>query len=172
MFSSASSSSSSSQPIDNLVKRLSEGQEAIESAKDNSVVLVIGPTGAGKSTLIHHLMEHFLQKKGTRVSPTFEVEENCSGPAIGESRTESKTVFPQCYPLDGYDFVLQDTAGFFDSRDGDTKLLVAVAQEMALRQAEKVKGVIIVIEAASLKATRASSIKDIVDTLNKIFIDF
>eukprot|EP01040_Poterioochromonas_malhamensis_P013523 gene13524-14872_t len=140
------------------------------AAKGKDLVLVVGNTGAGKSTFLNYLVGKKMieakvpgsMKKGFRCDdPVFEI-------GFG---FESKTHFPQVYYDPESDLTYCDCPGFNDNRgvDFDVSNMYAIAR--LCQSARSIKGVVILINYYSLETDRAKGLRETLDILRKVFRD-
>lgn len=137
----------------------------------NDLVLVIGGTGAGKSTLINYLSGiEYVQKKdpltGTRY---LEPKGNKIPPAkVGHGAT-SQTLYPQI--VRNKDFSFADVAGFDDTRDKDQVICATLSVPFATHYAKNIRAILIVLEYEITKvnaSNRGANLRMLCQTLSEI----
>ena len=140
--------------LNNLI-RISEIDKFSES---KSVVLVIGNTGAGKSTTIDELM------------PSKESFPTLKHPRIGKDLDGSQTVVPELYG-DGEnpELLYCDTAGF-EHTNADEKAAVSLVMQ-SLVQRHRIKGVLIVIDSKAFFLDHGNSLTKLLKTLSLLFTE-
>ncbi len=138
--------------LSNLI-RLSEIDKFSEK---KSVVLVIGNTGAGKSTTIDELM------------PSKEGNPTLKRPRIGKDLDGSQTVVPELYG-DGEnpELLYCDTAGF-EHTNPDEKAAVSLVMQ-SLVQRHSVKGMLVVIDSKAFFLDHGNSLIKLLKTLSLLF---
>ncbi len=156
---------------DELSQYIDEGWENLKTVAGKDIVLVMGNTGSGKSTLINHLIGNKLEEKQNshgymrwyRVSG-----DNAPGPKISE-KLSSETLYPQVYRsrMDNDTFFYCDLPGFQDNRSKTTKIWTHVARDLAVKISKEVVSIIIVISDEELAASRGENFK----ILNKILTE-
>ena len=107
---------------DKLVKLIKQSEDEVENAlkdigneEDFEVVLLIGPTGSGKTTLFYGIMNKTLKVIEQDYLKVLEPEERIKGFKVGHSY-EAETTIPNLY-YDSENKVLYcDCPGFFDTR--------------------------------------------------------
>ena len=139
--------------------------QEIEYAKDKEVILVIGDTGAGKSTTVNYLLgskmeideKSFRQVKVRKGQPEYAT--------IGQD-ISSETVRPQIYTSDSK-LCYCDCPGFLDTKGKEQQVANTVNIQSVVNTLNKVSGILIVIEASSLTG-RARGMLNIVKTLSEL----
>ena len=162
---------------DEVWRLVEESRKRLDAAKDKRLILLVGATGAGKSTLVNILNgsemvyaglpdnmdgEQFLQVKS---GETVYAE-------IGHNARRSKTLHPQAVPavfeppapaMSALTYV--DLPGSNDAHlSEEERLCASFALPMAIHQAEAINGIIVVIDIESF-ATRGKSFSDFINLL-------
>lgn len=140
-----------------------------QQAHKKDVVAFIGPTGAGKSTMVNHLLGKRMvfkerERRGiTRLPDRIEVEgEEIAH--IGHGRITSETIYAQTYPLPGQtNQAIVDCGGFYDTRGLANEITVVTSVKLTLEAARSVK-LAICCEYATVMATRATGLTELVQT--------
>lgn len=98
---------------------LTEHDKLLDDIRKRELVVFIGPTGAGKSTIISHMLGVPLErvkKDGSRVFQESNPNEQKVHPTIGHSQIKSCTELPNAYYLPELELYLCDTAGLEPAR--------------------------------------------------------
>lgn len=145
---------------------------AVEPARDQSIVLVVGATGDGKSTLLNYLSgslydpgENDLGNRSADLNPR-SPKEQCT---TGRNPQKSETRYPQVLlPSQGANpasFVYCDLPGFFDSRNEAEAICSAMAPQILNRCAGSVKGIVWVLSLNQFEVNKSEGIKKILKYL-------
>ncbi|MGV8948677.1 MAG: GTPase [Candidatus Paracaedibacter sp.] len=121
-------------------QHLTDNPELLDSSKDKDIVVFLGNTGAGKSTLINYLSE-----KKLKVNNAFEIElddpDDLSAMAIGGG-SASQTFLPKFIQADA--LLLYDLPGFMDTRGTAENLVNACFIKRIIENAKSAKLVFVV----------------------------
>jgi len=150
-----------------LCNHLSENKDLVNYSKDKDVLLLIGSTGAGKTSLISYLTgmdlnydsddsEHGITLKKT--IPGFEI---CSG-------DESVTKLPNFRSLPGTSCLLYDLPGLEDTRGSSYEILNASFIKNIVENAKTV-GFIFIEDKATLSSKRGKGLKTLIEKANSVF---
>lgn len=133
------------------------------AAKNEKLVLVVGNTGAGKSTAVNYLLGRGM-KRGLRgkVEPLLPDQ-----PAATGDGSESVTIFPGIYK-DAEGSVLCDCPGFLDTRTKEENICGAIATEMAIKVSEKIEAILIVVDYFSIDVDRGEGLKKVSDVIARL----
>jgi len=159
--------------IEDLVEK---AYQKAESVRDKDIAIIIGLTGAGKTTLIHYLMgdemEKILDKKTKRRKIQSKSRKiNDSNDSNEDNQTASKTLFSEGYSQENVRFCYCDTPGFLDTRSLEERICTSVSIEMAVKLAKSIKGIIIVLEITTLQTVRGKLFKELSKILSILFKD-
>ena len=167
---------SADQQLEVLEACIAAGKQQAVRATDKQLVMVIGNTGAGKSTLVNYLhgcqmeLHKSTDDKGKK-KKVIRVRED-SNPrelmVIGHTN-KSATFMPK---VDGGDDTLTfaDCPGFLDNRGAEINIANAVNIKAAVSQAAGIR-VLIVLNYYSLKADRGRGIRELAQILADLFGD-
>ena len=162
-------------PVDynRLQTLLVTASEKLQQVRGKNLVLVMGRTGAGKSTLINYLQGYTFSRTEDENTGDFILDKlpmdspPLDSPEIGHG-SPSKTLYPDIYPLSQNTYVC-DTAGFGDNRGETEKLFAFLAIQIVVKAAAQVKAVVAVVEEAELGPGRGAAFKEIAQTLSSMF---
>lgn len=136
----------------------------IKPAENRDIVLVVGNTGAGKSTLIDYLLGCKMkkEKRGIRTiavpeDPKLEVAK------IGNNM-ESETLYSAIYSNSEFSFC--DCPGFMENRTEEEKVFTSINMQLAIESAKSVCSIIVVIDIKSLETDKASGMRNLAKTLS------
>lgn len=116
--------------IRDTIKYLNEGEKTIKLPTNNqNAILIVGNTGAGKSTLAHYIAGNLTELKsipssGDSLETDFLIEDSHDKISSGASTTVSKTIFPELI-IDEDKYVWYDCPGFSDTRNSSIEIAIA-----------------------------------------------
>jgi hypothetical protein len=171
---------SESESIALLTLCVSDGAENAKKISGKDAVIVIGNTGAGKSTFVNYLLGCDMIQKTPKelgikgLKKVVVVRPKSEGGAcdeimpIGHSKT-SKTFIPQIAsdPINR-EVAYCDCPGFLDNRGAEINIANAVNIKCALQEAKCVK-VLILINYHSLLADRGRGLTDMLNICTQLF---
>lgn len=146
----------------------------IEPGKRKDVVLVIGDTGAGKSTLINYLLGCKMKKKEGELGETLAEVDGEMYAKIGH-QMKACTFYPEIFQSkynqpNGNIFSYCDFPGFNDTGDEETRVAVSLNREYMVSIANSIKAIIVAIPASSFNTEgRGKAFVKLVETLTKLF---
>lgn len=147
---------------------LNSATESVKKSKCKQSTLVIGNTGAGKSTLINYLLGYKLVPVEDDLTGeiSIEVDSTETGYAkIGQSLLHSETLYSKTYEgSDGNTYC--DCPGFNETRGDIFKIATGISIKATLNAFDSVKGIIVVIDAASFLTNRAVGIRSVIQALD------
>jgi ABC-type lipoprotein export system ATPase subunit len=152
---------------------LSQASNNLKIAKDKEIIIVLGKTGAGKSTLISYLQGYNFELVLNKQTGDYNIKKLLTekSPANSPKRghgTHSCTLLPELYPISS-DLYICDTAGFGESRGLTKDMFTYLAIQMAIQSAKSVKAVIAVVEECQLTTEKGAAFKSIVQTMSSMF---
>ena len=128
----------SSDEVINKIKKILNDQKVGERIREGFKIAILGPTNAGKSSLINHLS-------------------NRDVAIVSEIAGTTRDVIETHLNIDGYPVIISDTAGIRDSKDEIEKKGI----KLSLNRAEEADLKLVVIDAKSLDFTDV--LKDLLD---------
>ena len=143
------------------------GRVNAEALSGKDVIVVLGNTGAGKSTFINYLAGCQLEEKRVKGhGRVVVVKDKSSGGARDEvmaiGHSASKTFMPHIAEVDGRTYC--DCPGFSDNRGLEINIANAVNIKQALSRAESLR-LVVLVNYYSLKADRGKGFLDLLGTL-------
>ena len=170
---------SESESIELLTFCVAQGVENAKKVKDKEAVIVIGNTGAGKSTFVNYLLGCRLVEKTEKLSDDeFEdavivVQPVSEGGPRDEvmliGHEESKTYMPQvALAPDASSWFYCDCPGFLDNRGAEINISNAVNIKHVLQSAKCVK-VVILVDYRTIDATRGHGLKETMKLCTQLF---
>ncbi len=140
-----------------LLGVVSKLDSEIVATQNQEVVLVIGSTGAGKSTFINY----FSGREMVLDSSQMEDAVVCKNPlaTIGHG-SKACTDRPTLYQEPNSSLILSDCPGFFDNRGVDVEVANAIGIQSMAKNSKRVKGIILIIEKSSLIAGRGKGLEE------------
>ena len=128
----------SSDEVINKIKKILNDQKVGERIREGFKIAILGPTNAGKSSLMNHLS-------------------NRDVAIVSEIAGTTRDVIETHLNIDGYPVIISDTAGIRDSKDEIEKKGI----KLSLNRAEEADLKLVVIDAKSLDFTDV--LKDLLD---------
>ena len=123
-----------------MVEYLQMAKEYLEGLKNANVVLVLGNTGCGKSTMLSSLVygpDHLFQIPDPENKKQFVIDksEGLTGFKIGHKQQHSQTFFPDFILERESDVVFGDIAGLLDTKGPVIELLHIFINKLIFNQA-------------------------------------
>lgn len=142
---------------------LVEAVPQVLSATDETIQLVIGNTGAGKSTLVNYFLGRGMKKvRGGIAEPILP-----NPPAKIGNSSESMTIFPQIFKS-SQGITYCDCPGFLDTRTKEETICASITMEMSVKAAKAIGSILVVIDYYSIDTDRGESLKKISDILGTL----
>ncbi|MEM7383074.1 MAG: hypothetical protein AAF400_02020 [Bacteroidota bacterium] len=155
-----------SEQISLLTDCVRYGQVNAEAIKGKDAVIVLGNTGAGKSTFINYLAGCQFKRDQHKSRPVLEVQSRSSGGDRDEvmpiGHVGSKTFIPQVAEVDGITY--GDCPGFNDNRGVEINIANAVNIKQVLSGAKSLR-MVVLVDFPSLTALRGQAFEDLLATL-------
>jgi energy-coupling factor transporter ATP-binding protein EcfA2 len=163
--------------INEIIKKIELGNKQIHS-KAEKAILVIGKTGAGKSTLVNYLtnpenLEVVLNKEpeneydeGTLVIDVIGPKK-ANSPKIGHNK-DSETTIPNKWQSKDGELIYWDPPGFGNTKGPEQEIPDAFYIKKIFDIAKQIK-LMLTITYSDLENSRANDIKELADTLGNLF---
>ena len=154
--------------IKSLQDKLLKAYEEVKAIKDKDIVLVIGNSGAGKSTTIAYLMGAKFEPEVVLNTKRAKLTEGSVGKLPGTSDDfDSMTFYPKAYLAEDKSFYC-DCPGFEESRGEVEKICVPINIQMAVKFSKSISSIMIVIDKGSIIADKGAGLKNLIKTLRQI----
>ncbi len=158
--------------LEKMKHLLLDGAEKINSVSEKEMILVLGNTGAGKSTTINYQLGIRMKKLNLAGEEVAEPEDKAQELAeIGHDIEESKTLYPQIHESDKSKFHYCDCAGFLENRGREEEVLVSVGIRLAVYLAKKITAALVVIDYNTITTDRGAGLIKLGRLISKIFKD-
>jgi len=144
-------------------------QRADSEAKGKDIVLVVGNTGAGKSTLVNYLAGCRMREEMIPNSIDLGIVAENPIMEIGHG-FPSKTEFPQMYKDPYTNLTYCDCPGFLDNRGASFEISNAYAIKRIALTAKSIK-IVVLIDYHGLKSERAENLRQTLEMLRKLLGD-
>ena len=167
-----SGSLSEDDSLDILTACIEIGVERAEMAVGKTAVMVVGNTGAGKSTFVNYILKCVFEKvllEGKK-KPVYMVSENSPVKevmSIGHSKT-SHSFVPDLAEAHDLESIVVDCPGFLDNRGAEISIANATNIKAVMTQATGVT-LVAVLNYHSLGADRGRGVRELLDTLIGLF---
>lgn len=172
--------------VDLVVKSIERGEPVLEQVKGKDVVLVIGKTGTGKSTLMQAIAgrklqeaEHvssFIQQGSTvdtAAKVVYEAVDPLPGFEIGHAKM-SKTAHIGCYthnPGDSRPLLFIDSPGFEDTNGHEADIATSIMLSQVAKRCRSLRFVIM-ISYVSLLEDRGGAMRSVLRLIRSFAKDF
>jgi len=165
--------------IELLTSCIKHGNKRAKKLKGKEGIIIIGNTGAGKSTLVNYLAGCEMESKSPKelgmkgMKNFIVVRSKKDGGKVDEimpigHTKQSKTFMPQIETAPDQSFTYCDCPGFLDNRGAEINIANAVNIRSAITQADSVK-VLILINYHSLEADRGRGIGEMLIICTHLF---
>ena len=141
------------------------GRVNAEALSGKDAIVVLGNTGAGKSTFINYLAGCQLEKKRVRGRRHVLVVKDQSLEVAPIGHGESKTFMPHIIEVAGR--VYCDCPGFSDNRGAEINIANAVNMKQALSHAKSLR-MVVLVDYRSLDVDRGNGFQDLIRTLTAL----
>ncbi|EDV23704.1 uncharacterized protein TRIADDRAFT_57168 [Trichoplax adhaerens] len=153
--------------ISEIQAKLAAGFKLTQQANGKDLVLVIGNTGVGKSTFLNYMLGHTMREN--EELDVIEAVETSALHIGHEMRSE--TLYARPVVSQDYPWVFTDCPGFLDNRITNDTIVTSISMELAIRSANQVKGIIILMDATEFLNSRLSTLSPLMKILIKLFRD-
>lgn len=137
--------------IDKVIDLVTEGEKRIVPTSGKDLILIIGKTQTGKSTLINALLGVHFEEQEDETLAAVPPESIIAPVGSKQGGGVSCTKWPALYVSSTSNTGFLDTQGFFDMRgDREANIASSILMEMAINQAKSVK-VVCLIKYSSIK---------------------
>ena len=148
--------------FESIINILKMPLNSFNIANLKNLVLVIGLTGEGKSTLVNCLInKKLIKKRYEDIKNVIDIDEseNCNHNAKIFHESISGTLLPEIFQYNSFNYC--DCPGFDDNRCLEEKLFASFSFNRLLNQCESVKGVIITIDSNSVIDCKAKNFREL-----------
>lgn len=148
-----------------LYKKITKSLEECKPAYGKTMFLVVGVTGAGKSTTINYLLHYpmAIGDGGAAVPQDPSIPEPCE---TGSGAT-AVTAVPAAYALREGPIVC-DCPGFEDNRGPEERVAVSISTESVVRHANKIQGLVVVIDYPLIQTERSFGLRKVALTVGSL----
>ncbi len=146
--------------IDSLVDKISQSEKAAEAAINKPVVLFVGNTGSGKSTLVNYLEGCEMYEAIGELGSTVQAKNPIA--RIGDEFS-SETFGVHAYP--GRSFTYCDCPGFLESRGTGYDIANALSIQNVATNSLAVLGIVVVLNYNSLITDKGAGLRQTAENL-------
>lgn len=142
-----------------------------ELAKDKDLILVVGNTGAGKSTTINYMLGHGLEEdeKNGGLKIALKNPSQKKDPAAMGDLPESVTMFPEAYHDDVHKIEYCDCPGYEDTGGKERQVVVSIGIEAVVHKSHSIPAVVVIIDWATIHVDRGIHMRKVASTLGNLF---
>lgn len=156
------------------IKKKLQNDKILKQIKDKKLIIILGNTGSGKSTLTNFLINSKLKKiydhEDSLADFVIDVEDkNIEFSQIGHNYEKSKTEGFKLYFNKKENLVLLDTQGFFDSRGVDYEISFSLLFEKILENCKSLK-FILLSSFANFESNRSEGFRKNLNFFEKLFV--
>ena len=143
--------------------------------KDKDVIILLGSTGVGKSTLMHFLAGSKMRVTDVEGIPHLEPEEVMSGLEDVKFSCSSRSVTTGIHAItmnmNGETYIVCDTAGFDDTRAVEYDIASGIVMTNAIRSTRSVK-LVLVIDQGTIAMRLSNLRKNLIPAIIKLIPSF
>ncbi len=139
----------------------------IPDTENKEVVLLVGTTGSGKSTIVNYLMGSKLEltinefgEQQVNVAPGYKEYAK-----IGHTMN-AETQWPKIDLEQAFKYAYCDCPGFDDNRGGQQLMLNSINMKKAINSSKTIKAVIVVIDYKTLEVNKGNSFRKVLQTIS------
>ena len=150
--------------------QVQKGYEYYEKGKDKVCYMLIGLTGAGKSTFTNFILGNKLKCKISGSTKRFDVVNTSDGvmAKIGHGKSETIYVNAINIKLDGTDYMMVDSPGLEDTRSAEIDIGCILGVNKFLQIAKKII-LVFIININDVRSIRGEKFEDHIESLSKMF---
>jgi len=159
--------------VDRLAALIDKSRKGVEEAHNRDLILIVGRTGAGKSTTLNYLMGSRLEViDDGGLDSSLQVASGETVYAEIGTDDNSTTLHPQVVPTREYSSELAycDCTGFDDTRTQEEHLCSGVGVPLAISYARGVRGLMLVIDCGDF-ASKSKGLISLVNTMLQLLKD-
>lgn len=145
-------------------------RHALDEAHQQELVILIGPTGAGKSTLVNYCLGTRYQRTGIAGFDAHVVYQTGTHEkaTVGSNNVQSQTLTPGIYVLPSKSFRLADLSGFGETRGNQTAILSNVMSQILIQRARGIRKILLTLDVDSMISARGNHLNDAFILLKRI----
>lgn len=152
--------------------KLQETVARTPDTKDKDIVLVVGETGAGKTTIVDYLIGCKMKRDTYKEKPVVVVDKTSQNHGVIGHTSNSETEYPQTFKHKDFPFYYCDCPGFEDTKGKESRAQAAISMKKAIASARSIGGVIIIIDCNLLLADpRALTFSKLLEIVGNMFFN-